>query len=84
MPEATLGGPIALVEDGDRIVIDAMTRTIDWVVDEDVKAARRRAWEASGKSALKVKRGVLYRYARDVAVSVSLFAVSNRRPMRGI
>lgn len=67
VPEATLGGPIALVEDGDRIVIDAMTRTIDWVVDEDVKAARRRAWEASGKSALKVKRGVLYRYARDVA-----------------
>ncbi|KIK93719.1 hypothetical protein PAXRUDRAFT_828679 [Paxillus rubicundulus Ve08.2h10] len=67
VPEATLGGPIALVKDGDRIIIDAASRTIDWLVGEDEKAARKKEWEASGKSALKEKRGILYRYARDVA-----------------
>lgn len=76
MPEATLGGPIALVKDGDRIIIDAASRTIDWLVDEDEKAARRKEWETSGKSALKEKRGILYRYARDVAVSSSVFELS--------
>jgi dihydroxy-acid dehydratase len=67
VPEATLGGPIALVEDGDPIVIDAKSRTIDWQVGEEEKARRRKAWEVSGKSALKERRGILYRYARDVA-----------------
>ncbi|KAN0091131.1 Dihydroxy-acid/6-phosphogluconate dehydratase [Tylopilus felleus] len=67
VPEAILGGPIALVEDGDRIIIDAASRTINWLVEEDEKAARRKEWEASGKSALKERRGILYRYARDVA-----------------
>lgn len=69
VPEARLGGPIALVKDGDRIIIDATSRTIDWLVEEDEKTARRKEWEASDKSALKVRRGILYRYARDVAVS---------------
>ena len=69
VPEALLGGPIALVKDGDRIIIDAASRTIDWQVDEDEKEARKKEWEASGKGALKVRRGILYRYARDVAVS---------------
>ncbi|KAJ8595669.1 dihydroxy-acid and 6-phosphogluconate dehydratase [Rhizopogon salebrosus TDB-379] len=67
VPEANLGGPIALVEDGDTIVIDAKSRAIDWQVGEEEKARRRAAWEVSGKSALKEKRGILYRYARDVA-----------------
>ncbi|KAG2079256.1 dihydroxy-acid and 6-phosphogluconate dehydratase [Suillus decipiens] len=67
VPEATLGGPIALVEDGDPIVIDAKSRTIDWQVGEEEKARRRKAWEVSGKSALRERRGVLFRYARDVA-----------------
>ena len=69
VPEAILGGPIALVKDGDRIIIDSASRTIDWLVEEDEKAVRKKDWEASGKSALKVRRGILYRYARDVAVS---------------
>jgi dihydroxy-acid dehydratase len=56
------------VEDGDPIVIDAKSRTIDWQVGEEEKARRRKAWEVSGKSALKERRGILYRYARDVAV----------------
>lgn len=67
VPEATLGGPIALVEDGDPIVIDAKSRTIDWQVGEEEKARRRQVWEVSGKSALKERRGILFRYARDVA-----------------
>lgn len=67
VPEAVLGGPIALIKDGDRVLIDAASRTIDWVIDESEKLSRRKEWEASGKGALKVKRGVLYRYARDVA-----------------
>ncbi|KAG1746140.1 dihydroxy-acid and 6-phosphogluconate dehydratase [Suillus lakei] len=67
VPEATLGGPIALVEDGDAIVIDAKSRTIDWQVGEEEKARRRKAWEVSGKNALRERRGILFRYARDVA-----------------
>ncbi|KAI9442196.1 dihydroxy-acid dehydratase [Lactarius indigo] len=61
VPEARLGGPIALVQDGDRIVIDSEKRTIDW------DARRRKEWEGSGKGTLTVKRGILLRYARDVA-----------------
>ncbi|KAG0698140.1 dihydroxy-acid and 6-phosphogluconate dehydratase [Suillus ampliporus] len=67
VPEATLGGPIALVEDGDTIVIDSKSRTIDWQVGEEEKARRRKVWEVSGKNALKERRGILFRYARDVA-----------------
>ncbi|TFK23957.1 dihydroxy-acid dehydratase [Coprinopsis marcescibilis] len=67
VPEARVGGPIALVKDGDRIIIDSGTRTINWLVDEEEQARRRQEWEASNKSQLNVKRGVLLRYARDVA-----------------
>ncbi|KAL0578295.1 hypothetical protein V5O48_003706 [Marasmius crinis-equi] len=67
VPEARLGGPIALVKDGDRIVLDSEARTITWQVDEDEQAHRKKEWEASGKGQLNVKRGILYRYARDVA-----------------
>lgn len=67
VPEATLGGPIALVEDGDLIAIDAKSRTIDWLVGEEEKIRRRKVWEVSGKSALRERRGILFRYARDVA-----------------
>ena len=69
VPEARLGGPIALVRDGDRVVIDSEKRTIDWDVTEEEQARRRVEWEGSGKGTLTVKRGILLRYARDVAVS---------------
>ncbi|RYC77555.1 putative dihydroxy-acid dehydratase, partial [Fusarium oxysporum f. sp. narcissi] len=46
VPEAMEGGPIALVEDGDTIVIDAETRAIDLVVPEEEVARRRKAWKA--------------------------------------
>ncbi|RXW25070.1 hypothetical protein EST38_g812 [Candolleomyces aberdarensis] len=67
VPEARVGGPIALVQDGDKIVIDSETRTINWLVDEQEQERRKKEWEASDKSKLNVRRGVLYRYARDVA-----------------
>src|ERR687898_850323 len=44
-PEAVDGGPIALVADGDRIVIDAQTHTIDLLVDDKVLAERKRNWK---------------------------------------
>ncbi len=69
VPEARVGGPIALVEDGDRIVIDSQARTINWLVDETEQKRRKAIWDASDKSKLNVRRGVLLRYARDVAVS---------------
>ncbi|THH09401.1 hypothetical protein EW145_g2054 [Phellinidium pouzarii] len=66
VPEAQVGGPIALVRDGDKIVVDAMTRTIEWLVDDESKAQRQKEWETTVHP-LKAKRGVLFRYARDVA-----------------
>ena len=47
-PEWADGGPIALVEDGDRIVIDADTATIDLDVDEATLATRRAAFVPPG------------------------------------
>lgn len=44
-PEAVDGGPIALVEEGDRIAIDAGAHTIDLLVDEDELARRAAAWK---------------------------------------
>ena len=85
VPEAFVGGPIALVEDGDKIVIDAEARTIDWLVDEEEQARRRAKWVPRE---YREKRGVLYRYARDVAVSfLSLlpsFCVFERALTRGL
>jgi dihydroxy-acid dehydratase len=43
-PEASVGGPIALVADGDRIVLDAETRRLDVLVDEAELARRRAEW----------------------------------------
>jgi len=74
-----VGGPIALVKDGDHIVIDAATRRVDWLVDEDVQKKRRDEWLASDRGTLNVKRGILLRYARDVAVSPPpVYAKKNR------
>ena len=69
VPEAILGGPIALVKDGDPIVIDTESRTINWLVDEAEQEKRKKDWEAAGPRDFREKRGILYKYARDVAVS---------------
>jgi len=65
-PEAQVGGPIGLVRDGDRIVVDAATRTIDWQVDTEVQQQRQKEWENKRRE-IPAKRGILFRYARDVA-----------------
>ncbi|KAL8284107.1 hypothetical protein RQP46_004856 [Phenoliferia psychrophenolica] len=62
-PEAQDGGPIAFIEDGDKITVDSINQTIDVDVDEATFAARRKLWTAP---AAKNTRGVLFRYARDV------------------
>jgi len=62
-PEAQDGGPIALVEDGDPIAIDAKKRTIDLEVSAEELERRRARWKAP---ALKATRGTLYKYIRSV------------------
>ena len=62
-PEAWVGGPIALVKDGDPITIDADAKTLTLGVPEDELAKRRAAWK---KPEPRVARGVLAKYARTV------------------
>ena len=62
-PEAADGGPIALVQDGDRITLDATTGTIDLDVPADELARRRAAWVPRDHG---FGSGVLWRYARNV------------------
>ncbi len=62
-PEAADGGPIALVENGDIIHIDAEAGTIDLDVPEDVMAARRAAWVPRPTD---YGSGALWRYAKTV------------------
>ena len=62
-PEAAVGGPIALVEDGDEITIDAETREIRLHVGDDVLERRRKAWRPPASEEL---RGVLAKYRRLV------------------
>jgi dihydroxy-acid dehydratase len=62
-PEAAAGGPIALVQDGDLIVIDIPDKTITLKVDEAELQARRQQWQPP---APKIRRGYAYRYSRQV------------------
>ena len=62
-PEAALGGPIALVEEGDPIAIDIPNCKIDILVDEAVLAALKAAWTCPEP---KIKTGYLARYAKLV------------------
>jgi len=62
-PEATMGGPIGLVAEGDRIRIDVPARRMDLLVSDDVLAARRATWQPP---APRYTRGVLAKYARTV------------------
>ena len=63
-PEAAVGGPIALIEDGDAILIDAESKEINLDVDATELAARRERW-VRPKSA--VQRGILAKYRHEVA-----------------
>jgi len=63
-PEAQEGGPIALVRDGDRIVVDAAGCALTMEVSDEELASRRAAWKAP---APKATRGVLAKYVRLVS-----------------
>jgi len=62
-PEAAEGGPIALVEEGDVILLDIPNRRLELKVDEQVLAARRSRWQ---RPEPKIKSGWLARYAKVV------------------
>ena len=72
-PEAQVGGPLALVETGDIINIDADNNVLNLEVDDAVLEARRAAWSAPE---LKARHGVLKKYARAVS-SASLGCVTD-------
>ena len=72
-PEAQEGGPIALVETGDEIIIDAEANTITLNVEEAELERRRAAWTAPPP---RYTRGVLAKYAKTVS-SASLGAITD-------
>ena len=72
-PEAAVGGAIALVEEGDRITIDADRRLLQLDVPDEALARRRAAWRPRPP---RYTAGVLYKYAKLVS-SASLGAVTD-------
>jgi dihydroxy-acid dehydratase len=62
-PEAQEGGPIALVQDGDMLTIDAKLNRIDIALSPLELERRRKAWTAPQ---LKATRGTLYKYIKNV------------------
>jgi dihydroxy-acid dehydratase len=71
-PEAWVGGTIALLKDGDRVTIDAEKKLLHVELDDAELARRKAAWK---KPDLRVKRGVLAKFAR-MAHSASEGAVT--------
>ena len=65
-PEAFVGGPIALINDGDSITIDAHERLIQLNVGQEELELRKAAWK---KPSLKYKKGLLAKYSRLVTTA---------------
>ncbi|MGH8582097.1 MAG: dihydroxy-acid dehydratase [Gammaproteobacteria bacterium] len=63
VPEAQEGGPLALIQDGDRISIDAERHSLEVDVSAAALAERRANWVAPG---YKASRGTLYKYIKNV------------------
>ncbi len=63
-PEAAAGGPIALVENGDKIYINISKRLLELRIDEEELEQRQKKWQ---KPEPKIKQGYLARYARAVS-----------------
>ncbi len=72
-PEAQLGGPIALLKDGDKIVIDAEKNTIRVELSEKELADRKSDWKMPP---YRVERGALFKYIKNVT-SASLGCVTD-------
>ena len=64
VPEAQVGGPIALVQDGDMIHIDAVKNTLLVDVSDEEMARRKSKWVAPP---MKAQQGTLLKYARLVS-----------------
>ena len=62
-PEAQLGGPIALAQNGDKITVDAEANQITIDLNVDELAKRRQQWTAPP---YKATRGTLYKYIKNV------------------
>jgi dihydroxy-acid dehydratase len=63
-PEAAVGGPIGLIQDGDRILIDAEKKEINVAVSSDEMSVRRATWK---RPASPVRRGALAKYRNEVS-----------------
>ena len=63
-PEAAHGGPIALVQEGDKILIDIPGKKIDLLISEEEFARRKSEWKPPTR---KIKTGYLARYASQVS-----------------
>lgn len=72
-PEAQLGGPLALIQNGDRISIDAENNTINAKLSDEEWALRKSKWHMPP---YKVKKGTLFRYIKNVS-SASLGCVTD-------
>jgi dihydroxy-acid dehydratase len=66
-PEAAVGGPIALLKNGDIVTIDAIKGTIDMEVSKSELAARKRKWKPRETM---YSSGALWRYAQTVGSAV--------------
>lgn len=83
VPEAAVGGPIALVHDGDTIIIDAEARVLDLDVGDNILAQRRQEWETAKESGRLPRtgltmRGTLGKYARYAPYLMSFHSVANK------
>jgi dihydroxy-acid dehydratase len=65
-PESFDGGLIGMVQDNDKIIIDATTNAINLMVSAEEIAKRKAAWK---QPALRVSRGLLYKYAKSVSTA---------------
>ena len=65
-PEAQDGGPIALIENGDTITIDAVERVMNLEIDDHEMEKRRENWK---QPEIPIKSGVLYKYAKTVSTA---------------
>ncbi|GAA0382998.1 dihydroxy-acid dehydratase [Bacillus horti] len=72
-PEAQIGGPIGLLQEGDLVTIDSETQELTMHVSDEELENRRKHWQAPP---LKYTKGVLYKYAKQVS-SASKGAVTD-------
>ena len=75
-PEAYVGGPIALVKNGDPILIDAEKRQMTVGINAAELEKRKQAWNPARRDAPRYPRGVLAEYAHTIT-NASLGAVTD-------